>query len=134
VGSNCTLQIIIINLQWTPKDAVATIKLCARLDPVLAALARALGVRVEPYSVETDAVLLMAVPTRDTREASRNEGDGGREADESLAAAGGGWYGLGRKTKGPATKRKRGGPTGQIDTDTGTETSTGTTKSKTNAT
>ncbi|XP_068631728.1 uncharacterized protein Sirt7 [Battus philenor] len=52
----------IVNLQWTPKDAVAALKINARCDAVMAAVARRLRLRVPRYSPRRDPLLAHAVP------------------------------------------------------------------------
>lgn len=52
----------IVNLQWTPKDAVAQLKINARCDDVMAQVARRLRLRVPRYSPRRDPLLSHAVP------------------------------------------------------------------------
>ncbi|KAJ2939242.1 hypothetical protein O0L34_g8555 [Tuta absoluta] len=52
----------IVNLQWTPKDSVAALKINARTDQVMAQVARRLGVKVPRYSPCRDPLLAHAVP------------------------------------------------------------------------
>ncbi|CAG5024967.1 unnamed protein product [Parnassius apollo] len=52
----------IVNLQWTPKDAAAALKINARCDAVMAAVARRLRLRVPRYAARRDPLLAHAVP------------------------------------------------------------------------
>lgn len=52
----------IVNLQWTPKDAVAALKINARCDAVMRQLARRLRLRVPRYSPAADPLLAHAEP------------------------------------------------------------------------
>lgn len=52
----------IVNLQWTPKDAVAALKINARCDAVMAQVARRLRLRVPSYRARRDPVLAHAEP------------------------------------------------------------------------
>ncbi|XP_052740115.1 NAD-dependent protein deacetylase sirtuin-7 [Bicyclus anynana] len=52
----------IVNLQWTPKDAVAALKINARCDDVMAQVARRLRLRVPRYSPRADPLLAHAEP------------------------------------------------------------------------
>ncbi|GBP30754.1 NAD-dependent protein deacetylase Sirt7 [Eumeta japonica] len=53
-------KLYIVNLQWTPKDAVAELKINARCDTVMAAVARRLRVPVPHYSARRDPLLAPA--------------------------------------------------------------------------
>ncbi|XP_038212004.1 NAD-dependent protein deacetylase sirtuin-7 [Zerene cesonia] len=52
----------IVNLQWTPKDAVAALKINARCDAVMAQVARRLRLRVPRYDARADPLLAHAEP------------------------------------------------------------------------
>ncbi|XP_026746851.1 uncharacterized protein LOC113508084 isoform X2 [Trichoplusia ni] len=52
----------IVNLQWTPKDSVAALKINARCDAVMRQVARRLRLRVPRYRASRDPVLAHAEP------------------------------------------------------------------------
>lgn len=52
----------IVNLQWTPKDSVAALKINARCDAVMRQVARRLRLRVPRYRAALDPVLAHAEP------------------------------------------------------------------------
>ncbi|KAG6442312.1 NAD-dependent protein deacetylase sirtuin-7 [Manduca sexta] len=52
----------IVNLQWTPKDAVAALKINARCDAVMRQVARRLKLRVPRYRPARDPLLAHATP------------------------------------------------------------------------
>ncbi|XP_075973090.1 sirtuin 7 [Anticarsia gemmatalis] len=52
----------IVNLQWTPKDSVAALKINARCDAVMQQVARRLRLRVPRYRASRDPVLAHAEP------------------------------------------------------------------------
>ncbi|XP_069358900.1 NAD-dependent protein deacetylase Sirt7 [Maniola hyperantus] len=52
----------IVNLQWTPKDNVAALKINARCDDVMAQVARRLRLRVPRYDARADPLLAHAEP------------------------------------------------------------------------
>ncbi|CAG9584283.1 unnamed protein product [Danaus chrysippus] len=52
----------IVNLQWTPKDGVAALKINARCDAVMAQVARRLRLRVPRYREAADPLLAHAEP------------------------------------------------------------------------
>ncbi|XP_032520031.2 NAD-dependent protein deacetylase sirtuin-7 isoform X1 [Danaus plexippus] len=52
----------IVNLQWTPKDGVAALKINARCDAVMAQVARRLRLRVPRYCERADPLLAHAEP------------------------------------------------------------------------
>ncbi|XP_049869034.1 uncharacterized protein LOC126368874 [Pectinophora gossypiella] len=58
----------IVNLQWTPKDAVAALKINARCDAVMAQVARRLRLRVPRYEPRRDPLLAHAVPLAPSEE------------------------------------------------------------------
>jgi NAD-dependent deacetylase sirtuin 7 len=49
-------QIVIVNLQWTPKDKVADLKINGRCDAVLARLLATLRLKPPPYSLKDDPI------------------------------------------------------------------------------
>ncbi|KAJ0176897.1 hypothetical protein K1T71_006906 [Dendrolimus kikuchii] len=55
-------RLYIVNLQWTPKDAVAALKINARCDTVMRQVARRLRLRVPRYSSRVDPLLAHAEP------------------------------------------------------------------------
>lgn len=55
-------RLYIVNLQWTPKDAGAALKINARCDEVMRAVARRLRLRVPRYSPARDPLLAHAEP------------------------------------------------------------------------
>lgn len=55
-------RLYIVNLQWTPKDAAATLKINARCDRVMAEVCRRLRVPVPPYCAARDPLPAHATP------------------------------------------------------------------------
>ncbi|XP_063381178.1 uncharacterized protein LOC134667686 [Cydia fagiglandana] len=55
-------RLYIVNLQWTPKDTAAELKINARCDAVMRELARRLRVRVPRYRRSRDPLLAHATP------------------------------------------------------------------------
>lgn len=55
-------RLYIVNLQWTPKDAAAELKINARCDAVMRQVARRLRLRVPRYSPRRDPLLAHAEP------------------------------------------------------------------------
>ncbi|XP_063361783.1 uncharacterized protein LOC134650779 [Cydia amplana] len=55
-------RLYIVNLQWTPKDTAAELKINARCDSVMRELARRLRVRVPRYRRSRDPLLAHATP------------------------------------------------------------------------
>lgn len=55
-------ELYIVNLQWTPKDAVAALKINARCDAVMRQVARRLRLSVPPYRAALDPLLAHAEP------------------------------------------------------------------------
>ncbi len=64
-------SLVIINLQWTPKDSQATLKLNGKCDLIMQRLVAALDVApIPPYDPTTDPVVRRAVPLRAEEEAT----------------------------------------------------------------
>ncbi|XP_072932348.1 uncharacterized protein Sirt7 [Epargyreus clarus] len=59
---NARPALYIVNLQWTPKDSVAALKINARCDEVMAQVARRLRLRVPRYRPQRDPLLAHAEP------------------------------------------------------------------------
>ncbi|CAH3999546.1 unnamed protein product [Pieris brassicae] len=59
---NARPALYIVNLQWTPKDSAAALKINARCDAVMAAVARRLRLNVPLYDSRADPLLAHAEP------------------------------------------------------------------------
>lgn len=55
-------QLYIVNLQWTPKDSAAALKISARCDDVMRELARQLRLRVPRYRADRDPLFYHHTP------------------------------------------------------------------------
>nr|XP_032823130.1 NAD-dependent protein deacetylase sirtuin-7 [Petromyzon marinus] len=65
-------KLYIVNLQWTPKDAAAELKIHAACDEVLRLLMQQLGLGIPAYSRDTDPIFLMATPLSPGEEGSHS--------------------------------------------------------------
>ncbi|KAG8565171.1 hypothetical protein GDO81_012747 [Engystomops pustulosus] len=63
-------RLYIVNLQWTPKDAVATLKIHGKCDEVMRLLMDELKLDVPEYNRSLDPIFSMAVPLHPGEEAS----------------------------------------------------------------
>ncbi|KAL1005502.1 hypothetical protein UPYG_G00059940 [Umbra pygmaea] len=110
-------KLYIINLQWTPKDDLATLKVHGKCDDVMRLLMEELNILIPSYDKTEDPILSLATPLRPEEEKShsrkmiapsagledcstRSEGQTGG------AAVQGGWFGKGY-SKGRAKKKKK---------------------------
>lgn len=102
-------RLYIVNLQWTPKDAVATLKIHGKCDEVLRLLMDELKLDVPEYNRSLDPIFSMAVPLRPGEEASHTRklikaAETPEVTSDGLQTLTGGWFGKGctkgrRKTK-----------------------------------
>ncbi|XP_006109795.1 LOW QUALITY PROTEIN: NAD-dependent protein deacetylase sirtuin-7, partial [Myotis lucifugus] len=107
-------KLYIVNLQWTPKDDWAALKLHGKCDDVMQLLMDELGLEIPPYSRWQDPIFSLATPLRAGEEGSHSRKSLRRSREEpspgdqgaplSSAPILGGWFGRGC-AKG--TKRKR---------------------------
>ncbi len=61
-GKNAKQRLAIVNLQWTPKDRVASLKISASCDDVMKGLARRLEIEAAAYDVRNDPLCRLATP------------------------------------------------------------------------
>ncbi|CAE1300570.1 SIRT7 [Acanthosepion pharaonis] len=55
-------KLFIVNLQWTPKDDLATLKINGKCDDVMEKVMKKLGWKIPEYTREKDPLFRMAVP------------------------------------------------------------------------
>ncbi|XP_029068696.1 NAD-dependent protein deacetylase sirtuin-7 [Monodon monoceros] len=107
-------KLYIVNLQWTPKDDWAALKLHGKCDDVMRLLMDELGLEIPRYSRWQDPIFSLATPLRAGEEGSHSRkslcrsreepGPGDRGAPLSSAPILGGWFGRGCTKR---TKRKK---------------------------
>ncbi|XP_077380700.1 NAD-dependent protein deacetylase sirtuin-7 [Festucalex cinctus] len=104
-------KLYIINLQWTPKDDLAVLKINAKCDDVMSLLMQELNLQIPVYDRAEDPIFSLAAPLQPEDEDSHTRAliaphacpvaDPGNAA--KAAAVQGGWfgrgYGKGRKKK-----------------------------------
>ncbi|KAK3562063.1 hypothetical protein QTP86_026877 [Hemibagrus guttatus] len=99
-------KLYIVNLQWTPKDDLATLKIHGKCDDVMRILMEELGVEILTYNRSEDPIFSLATPLRPDEEDShsrktlalpaasqQSESDSARQAEEMGVQ--GGWFGRG---------------------------------------
>ncbi|KAM8947098.1 NAD-dependent protein deacetylase sirtuin-7 [Pelodytes ibericus] len=107
-------KLYILNLQWTPKDAMATLKINGKCDEVMRLLMNELNLEVPEYDMSRDPIFSISVPLRPEEENSHSrrpltatvsETDNVAQTQPlSQKALTGGWFGKGC-AKGRKTKR-----------------------------
>ncbi|XP_070596184.1 NAD-dependent protein deacetylase sirtuin-7 [Erythrolamprus reginae] len=108
-------KLYIVNLQWTPKDGLAVLKLHGKCDDVMKLLMDELGLPIPSYDRMKDPIFSLAVPLQPAEEsshsrkpvappASLHEVQLGEEQQMHPDPPSGGWFGRGC-AKG--TKRKK---------------------------
>ncbi|XP_011521882.1 PREDICTED: NAD-dependent protein deacetylase sirtuin-7 isoform X2 [Cercocebus atys] len=107
-------KLYIVNLQWTPKDDWAALKLHGKCDDVMRLLMAELGLEIPAYSRWQDPIFSLATPLRAGEEGSHSRKSlcrsreeappGDRGAPLSSAPILGGWFGRGCTKR---TKRKK---------------------------
>nr|XP_012308135.1 NAD-dependent protein deacetylase sirtuin-7 isoform X1 [Aotus nancymaae] len=107
-------KLYIVNLQWTPKDDWAALKLHGKCDDVMRLLMAELGLEIPAYSRWQDPIFSLATPLRAGEEGSHSRKSlcrsreeappGDRGAPLSSAAILGGWFGRGCTKR---TKRRK---------------------------
>ncbi|CAB1457909.1 unnamed protein product [Pleuronectes platessa] len=109
-------KLYIVNLQWTPKDDLATVKINGKCDDVMSLLMEELDIQMPVYDRADDPIFTLATPLRPeevdshTREViAPPDGEqefsadtGGQEEDTAVQ---GGWFGRGYN-KGRKKKKK----------------------------
>ncbi|KAE8575995.1 hypothetical protein XENTR_v10004011 [Xenopus tropicalis] len=63
-------KLYIVNLQWTPKDSVATLKINGKCDDVMQILMEELNLNVPVYDRSQDPIFSLAVPLHSSEEQS----------------------------------------------------------------
>ncbi|KAB5558889.1 hypothetical protein PHYPO_G00022430 [Pangasianodon hypophthalmus] len=99
-------KLYIVNLQWTPKDDLATLKIHGKCDDVMRLLMEELGVEIPTYNRSEDPIFSLATPLRLDEEDSHSrktlaapaaleysESDSGSKDEETGVQ--GGWFGRG---------------------------------------
>uniref|UniRef100_A0A5F4WHN5 Regulatory protein SIR2 homolog 7 n=1 Tax=Callithrix jacchus TaxID=9483 RepID=A0A5F4WHN5_CALJA len=107
-------KLYIVNLQWTPKDDWAALKLHGKCDDVMRLLMAELGLEIPAYSRWQDPIFSLATPLRADEEGSHSRKSLCRSREEappgdrgvplSSAPILGGWFGRGCTKR---TKRKK---------------------------
>lgn len=109
-------KLYIVNLQWTPKDDLAVLKIHAKCDDVLKLLMEELNIHVPSYNRTEDPIFTLATPLKPEEANSHSRdlivpsveqgfGSGLTEISTETTAVQGGWFGRGYR-KGRTGKKK----------------------------
>ncbi|XP_072240419.1 NAD-dependent protein deacetylase sirtuin-7 [Leuresthes tenuis] len=111
-------KLYIVNLQWTPKDDLAVLKVNGKCDDVMNLLMGELNIQIPAYDRTEDPIFSLATPLQpeETKSHTREviaapDGPKDRSADpkeqmEEATSVQGGWFGRGYR-KGRRSKRKK---------------------------
>lgn len=97
------LKLVIVNLQWTPKDSQACLKINGKCDEVMQAVAKGMQLSVPEYKKSGDPLRILHNPLKPEEIISRNRL--GIFSDESSASCSKpvtsmpGWFGKGLRVK-----------------------------------
>ncbi|PWA16894.1 hypothetical protein CCH79_00012698 [Gambusia affinis] len=111
-------KLYIVNLQWTPKDDLAVLKIHGKCDDVMRLLMEELNIQIPEYDRAEDPIFKLATPLRPEEVQSHNRevlaAPGGQESpcvenqqpSEETSSLQGGWFGRGYN-KGRRKKKKK---------------------------
>ncbi|XP_010870921.2 NAD-dependent protein deacetylase sirtuin-7 [Esox lucius] len=106
-------KLYIVNLQWTPKDDLATLKIHGKCDDVMRVLMEDLNIQIPAYNKMEDPIFSLATPLRLEEEDSHSRkviaqsaGSEGSREQTGGGAVHGGWFGKGY-SKGRTKKKKK---------------------------
>lgn len=89
-------KLYIVNLQWTPKDGVATLKIHAKCDDVMQLLLEELCLEIPHYDRSKDPIFSLATQLRPGEEDSHSRKLLTKDNPGSVGSTvSGGWYGKG---------------------------------------
>ncbi|KAG9334567.1 hypothetical protein JZ751_007503 [Albula glossodonta] len=99
-------KLYIVNLQWTPKDDLATLKIHGKCDDVMKLLMKELNLQIPEYDKAEDPIFTLATPLRPEEESShtrkvitppseQEEFLPGSKGQAGGTAVQGGWFGRG---------------------------------------
>lgn len=109
-------KLYIVNLQWTPKDDLAVLKIHGKCDDIMSLLMEELNIHVPSYNRTEDPIFSLATPLKPeevnshSREViapsfGQKNGTGDTEIPSETTAVQGGWFGRGHR-KGRMRKKK----------------------------
>lgn len=111
-------KLYIVNLQWTPKDDLAVLKIHGKCDDVMSLLMEELNIPIPKYDRAEDPIFNLATPLRPEESQSHNRevlaaadsqespsAENGQPLEETSGLQGG-WFGRGY-SKGRRTKKKK---------------------------
>ena len=97
------VKLAIINLQWTPKDSQATLKINGKCDLVMEQIMAGLDITPRTYDKSTDPIHCQNVPLREDEESTCNrvklDQIVNAQADSSKFHLSPGWFGKGIKKR-----------------------------------
>uniref|UniRef100_A0A667Z2U7 NAD-dependent protein deacetylase sirtuin-7 n=1 Tax=Myripristis murdjan TaxID=586833 RepID=A0A667Z2U7_9TELE len=110
-------KLYIINLQWTPKDDLATLKIHGKCDDVMRLLMEELNMQIPDYDKAEDPIFSLATPLRPEEESShtreviappagQEDHSPDTQGQTEATAVQGGWFGRGY-SKGRKKKQKK---------------------------
>lgn len=109
-------KLYIVNLQWTPKDDLAVLKIHAKCDDVMKLLMEELNIHVPTYNRTEDPIFTLSTPLKSEEANShsrevivpseeRGFGSSHTEVSTEISPVQGGWFGRGYR-KGRTGKKK----------------------------
>lgn len=108
-STNNKLKLVIVNLQWTPKDSQSTLKINGKCDDVMKIVCDLLTIKIPEYKQHEDPLLSISIPLKLKESSTHNrlrltnlanqESSSNQQSTSTTESCQPGWFGKGLKCK-----------------------------------